>query len=68
MQDRGCDTFAMEFVLQDARDLHGPHAGCPLSAESLFLLRRFAVCAQRLKSLHLPQGPLASLPTDTLRE
>ena len=62
MQPPDADTACRAFVFADTRDLHGPHAGQPLSAESLELLRRLAVCAQRLKSLDLPQGPLAPLP------
>lgn len=68
MQDRGSDAVAGEFAFRDARDLHGPHAGLPISAESQVLLRRLAACAQRLKTLQLSQGPLEYLPSDTVQE
>lgn len=61
MQPPDADTACSAFAFADARDLHGPHAGQPLSAESLQMLRRLAVCAQRLQLLDLPQEPLARL-------
>lgn len=66
MQPRDVAAACGQFAFADARDLHGPCAGQPLSAESLELLRRLAVCAQRLKSLDLPQGPLAPFPVSGL--
>jgi hypothetical protein len=66
MQD-GSDNDTGGFAFQDARDLHGAHAGLPLSAESLLLLWRLADCAQRLKALHLPLGPLEQMSTDTVQ-
>jgi hypothetical protein len=66
MQPRDAAAACGQFAFADARDLHGPYAGQPLSAESLELLRRLAVCAQRLKSLDLPQGPLAPFPVGGL--
>ena len=65
-QPQEADTACNAFAFADARDLHGNPAGQPLSAESLQMLRRLAVCAQRLKSLDLPQGPLAPFPVGGL--
>ena len=68
MPQRDPDTTARLPAFTDARDLHGPHAGLPLSDQSLLLLARLGVCAQRLKTLDLPQAPLAPLPTGTVAE
>lgn len=68
MQPPDANAACRAFAFADARDLHGRHAGQPLSAESLQMLRRLAVCAQRLHFLDLPQRPLALTPMDGLQK